>query len=109
MRTKKKQKHATCPQLVYQARENMQLVPSAGKTSDCYQAWENMRPLPGAGKHAAATKRGKTFDSLPSAEKVRNRLIWWLGESLEVLIDENLELREVFVQNHAADFEALPI
>ena len=88
----------------------MQLVPSAGKKqATATKRGENMPPLPGAGKRAAATKRGKTFDPLPSAEKVRNRLIWWLGESLEVLIDENLELREVFVQNHAPDFEPLPI
>ena len=55
----------------YQARENMQPVPSVGKQatgSKCgktwcnrFQAQENIQPVQSAGKHATGTKRGKTY------------------------------------------------
>ena len=62
----------------YQARESMQLIPSAGKratgakrgkTCNRCQALENMQLVPSAGKHATGAKRGNIHATGAKREK----------------------------------------
>jgi len=52
-----------------QARENIHLVPRAGKHSTGAKRGKNIQLVPSAGKHSTGAKRGKTIQLVPSAGK----------------------------------------